>query len=80
MELKDRITEIRKSYRLTQKEFGEKIGVAANTVTNYESGNRIPLLGSPYFPFPEIRETRETRLKPEDFLQRCSNGHLVASP
>lgn len=43
MELKDRIAEVRKSFGLTQKDFGEKIGVAANTVTNYESGNRTPL-------------------------------------
>ena len=43
MELKDRIAEVRKAAGLTQKEFGEKIGVAANTVTNYESGNRTPI-------------------------------------
>lgn len=43
MELKERIAQVRKVYKLTQKEFGERIGVAANTVTNYESGNRSPI-------------------------------------
>lgn len=37
-----RIKEVRKFYNLTQAEFGKKIGVAGNTITNYESGNREP--------------------------------------
>lgn len=40
--LKDRIKKLRKSLNFTQKEFGEKIGVASNTVTNYETGLREP--------------------------------------
>ncbi len=37
-----RIKEIRESAGLTQVEFGKKIGLARNTIANYETGNRIP--------------------------------------
>lgn len=40
--MNNRIREIRKFYHLTQTEFGKRIGVAGNTITNYESGNREP--------------------------------------
>lgn len=40
--MKDRIREARKALHLTQKEFGDKIGIAGNTVTNYENGLRSP--------------------------------------
>lgn len=41
-DLKDRIKEVRKKFNLTQVEFGSKIGIRGNTVTNYESGLRVP--------------------------------------
>lgn len=37
-----RIKEIRKSKGLTQTDFGKKIGVKGNTITNYETGLRNP--------------------------------------
>lgn len=40
--MKDRIKRVRKENGLTQVEFGEKIGVKGNTVTNYETGLRNP--------------------------------------
>ena len=40
--MQDRIKSLRKYYGLTQKEFGERIGVKANTITNYEVGLRTP--------------------------------------
>jgi transcriptional regulator with XRE-family HTH domain len=40
--MKDRIKEVRKSTGMTQVEFGEKLGVKGNTVTNYETGQRTP--------------------------------------
>ena len=40
--MKERIKYIRKEIGLTQTEFGEKIGVKGNTVTNYETGLRNP--------------------------------------
>ena len=40
--MKERIRKIRKTLKLTQVEFGEKIGVKGNTVTNYETGLRNP--------------------------------------
>ena len=40
--MQDRIKELRKSLGLTQKDFGERIGVQANTITSYESGVRTP--------------------------------------
>lgn len=43
MELNERIGVIRRHLKLTQKAFGEKIGVAGNTVTNYENGRREPM-------------------------------------
>ena len=41
-DLQDRIKELRKSLGLTQKDFGERLGVQANTITSYESGVRTP--------------------------------------
>lgn len=40
--LKNRIKQIRKDHKLTQVEFGERIGVKGNTITNYETGLRNP--------------------------------------
>lgn len=40
--MKSRIKQIRKENKMTQVEFGEKIGVKGNTVTNYETGLRNP--------------------------------------
>lgn len=40
--MKDRIKEIRKSYKMNQAEFGAKIGVKGNTIGNYELGLRNP--------------------------------------
>lgn len=40
--MKDRIKKIRKDNKLTQVEFGERIGVKGNTVTGYETGLRNP--------------------------------------
>lgn len=37
-----RIRELRKHYDLTQAEFGDRIKVKANTITNYETGLRMP--------------------------------------
>lgn len=40
--MKNRIKQIRKDNGLTQVEFGERIGVKGNTITNYETGLRNP--------------------------------------
>lgn len=40
--MKNRIKQIRKSNNMTQVEFGEKVGVKGNTITNYENGIRNP--------------------------------------
>ncbi len=40
--MKNRIKQIRKENKMTQIEFGEKIGVKGNTITNYENGLRNP--------------------------------------
>lgn len=40
--MKDRIRELRKELKMTQDDFGNKIGVARNTIANYECGRRIP--------------------------------------
>lgn len=37
-----RIKEVRKKEKLTQEEFGKRIGSARNTIANYETGNRKP--------------------------------------
>jgi len=41
-EMKNRIIILRKELGLTQKQFGERIGVQRGTVTNYEIGRNIP--------------------------------------
>lgn len=40
--MKSRIKKLRKSMGLTQTDFGERIGVKGNTITNYETGLRNP--------------------------------------
>lgn len=40
--MKERIKQLRKTKKLTQIEFGERIGVKGNTITNYETGLRNP--------------------------------------
>lgn len=40
--MKDRIKEVRKYFNLTQTDFGIKVGVKGNTITNYETGLRTP--------------------------------------
>lgn len=40
--LQNRIKEIRRTFKLTQSEFGERIGVKGNTITGYETGVRTP--------------------------------------
>ncbi|WP_291244533.1 helix-turn-helix transcriptional regulator [Fournierella sp.] len=42
MEIKDRLKELRKSLNLSQDEFGTRLGVARNTIANYEIGLRTP--------------------------------------
>lgn len=37
-----RIKELRKALNLTQNELGSRIGMTPNTITNYETGRRIP--------------------------------------
>jgi len=38
----NRITELRKNKKISQKELGELLGVAQNTVCNWENGRREP--------------------------------------
>lgn len=40
--MQDRIKAIRKMNKLTQSDFGERIGVKGNTITGYETGLRSP--------------------------------------
>lgn len=40
--MKDRIKIVRKNNKMTQVEFGNKIGVKGNTITGYETGLRTP--------------------------------------
>ena len=40
--MQERIKMIRKQNKLTQTEFGERIGVKGNTITGYETGLRVP--------------------------------------
>lgn len=40
--MQNRIKEVRKQLKLTQAEFGERIGVKGNTITGYETGLRSP--------------------------------------
>lgn len=40
--MEKRIKELRKSKKMTQTEFGARLGVKGNTITNYEKGIRLP--------------------------------------
>lgn len=44
MELKDKLSRLRKIAGLTQIELGKKAGVTTRAIQNYESGSRIPRL------------------------------------
>ena len=41
--MNNRIKELRKHLNMNQEEFGARIGVKRSTITNYETGDRIPL-------------------------------------
>ncbi len=41
--MKERLKKLRKSLNLTQQEFGERIGVKANTISTYEIGRNDPI-------------------------------------
>lgn len=41
--MKDRIRQLRKKLDMTQTAFGERLKVKGNTVTSWETGNRVPL-------------------------------------
>ena len=43
MEIGERIKEVRKHFKLTQAEFGERIGVKGNTIATYEIGRNAPV-------------------------------------
>lgn len=40
--MRERIKELRKTLKLNQTQFGSRIGVKGNTITNYETGLRNP--------------------------------------
>ena len=40
--MEERIKELRKALGLTQNDFGNRLGLSPNTVTNYETGRRVP--------------------------------------
>lgn len=42
MTISERIKVIRKDFKMTQEEFGKRIGIAQNTIAAYESGRREP--------------------------------------
>lgn len=42
MSLSERIKMVRKTINLTQTEFGDRIGIAQNTIAAYEAGRREP--------------------------------------
>lgn len=41
-EIKDRLKKIRKHFAMTQDEFSKKLGLARNSIANYEIGRREP--------------------------------------
>ena len=43
MEIGERIKAVRKQFKLTQAEFGERIGVKGNTIATYEIGRNAPV-------------------------------------
>lgn len=40
--MQNRIKQLRKSLKLTQTDFGKRIGVQQNTIARYEDGSRVP--------------------------------------
>lgn len=77
--MKERIKQIRKAKGLTQVEFGEKIGVKGNTITNYENGLRNPtdaVILSICREFEVNKEWLETG-KGEMFIQKTENEKIA---
>ena len=79
--MEERIKKIRKENGLTQTEFGARIGVRGNTITNYETSVRAPseaILKSICREFdinPEWLETGKGRMK---IQSRCNTLDKVA--
>ncbi len=46
--MKGRVKTLRKQFGLTRADFGARIGVKANTITNYETGLSPPLMRSSF--------------------------------
>ena len=40
--MQNRIKAVRSYYKMTQTQFGSKLGVKGNTITSYETGTRVP--------------------------------------
>ena len=40
--MQNRIKAVRSYYKMTQMQFGSKLGVKGNTITSYETGTRVP--------------------------------------
>lgn len=78
--MSDRIKLVRKTFNLTQSEFGERIGVKGNTVTGYETGIRTPsdaILISICREF-NVNETWLRTGKGDMFVQRSRDEELAA--
>lgn len=76
----ERIKLVRKTFNLTQSEFGERIGVKGNTVTGYETGIRTPsdaILLSICREF-NVNETWLRTGEGDPFLQRSRDEELAA--
>lgn len=58
-----RIKERRKELNLTQKELSEKIGISRATLSDYESGSKVPSLEN------FIKLSRELKCTPNDLLK-----------
>lgn len=43
LEMKDRLKALRKALKINQETFAQRLGVARNTIANYETGHRTPM-------------------------------------
>ena len=82
--MKNRIKELRQKNNLTLKELGQKVGLATNTISRYETGKREPKLETwqklaDYF---NVSVTYLQGIDDEDYTEFACNecGHTFKVP
>lgn len=67
MDIAEKIKSLRLQLGLDQREFGELIGVAMGTISNWENNRRFPRMNK-IRKMIEIAKSNKIKLEPKDFM------------